>query len=133
MASIFYQPSMVYFRSKNFGATIDLDMMPVLPLIKIRKLFKLMLSEPNRNTEAITTTEAWLAAVVAKTKSTWMETSKSYKENRRTTYSDGCVIPEAQQKKINKPLIVALKKAKAKFERASKIQVLFQKLKNKEK
>lgn len=99
--------------------------MPVLPLIKIRKLFKLMLSEPNRNTEAIMTTEAWLAAVVAKTKNTWMETSKSY--------SDGCVIPEAQQKKINKPLILALKKAKAKFERASKIQVLFQKLKNKEK
>ena len=122
-----------FYARENFSATIDLEMLPTLPLVKIRKLLKLMLSKPSRNAEAITITETWLAAEVAKAKDVWTEASKDYQNNYRATYPDGSAIPEARQKIINQPLISAVKKAKANFERTQKMQFIFQEIKNKEK
>lgn len=122
-----------FYARENFNATIDLEMLPTLPLVKIRKLLKLVLSEPSRNAEAITITEAWLAAEVAKAKDVWTEASKDYQNNYQATYPDGSAIPEAQQRKINQPLISAVKKTKANFERTQKMQFIFQEIQNKEK
>ena len=121
-----------FYSRENFSATIDLKVLPTLPLVKIRKLLKLMLSEPNRNTEAIMATEAWLTEEVSKAKNDWMEAREKYQENFRTTDLYGFLIPEAQQKKINQPLISSVKKARSNFERTQKIRFSFQKIQNKE-
>lgn len=59
----------VTIKNGDFNATIDLDMLPKLPLFKIRKLFCLLLSESRRNAETIPITEKWLSEAVIKAKS----------------------------------------------------------------
>jgi hypothetical protein len=127
--------TMIHFQAHGgaFQATMILEAIPVLTLFKIRKLFKLILSDPQRNAEAIQAITSYLPREATEARDVWHKASKDYQNNYRATYLNGSAIPEARQKKINRPLILAVKKAKANFERTQKIQFIFQEIQNKEK
>lgn len=128
--------TMIHFQARGgaFQATMILEAIPVLTLLKIRKLFKLILSAPQKNAEVIRTITSYLPREIAKAKAVYQKASKEYLDKHCPAFdSRGYCVPKAQQARINRPLISAVKKAKANFERAQKIQFIFQEIQNKEK
>lgn len=123
----------VDIRADKFYATVELNMLPTLPIKNLRKLFKLMWSRSYENTEAIQKTEDYLSEAVADAKTEWQKTSADYQNKWIFIDCHGYTIPKAKQQKINRPLIMAVKHAKANYNRLVKIQFIFQETKNKEK
>jgi hypothetical protein len=126
--------NIIEIQAAEFHATIDLEKLPILPLNKIRKLFRLIfMTRFDDNSEAIQTITDRLPEMIAEAKENWRRASKNYADHCHTTDARGYPIPSARQGTLDRPLISEVKKTKATFERMSKIQIMFQEIQNKEK
>lgn len=97
-------------------------------LANIRKLFRYVFQEPDRNTETITALGRYLSAKVAETKAAWGDASVSYTNGFvDTTYRWGLKCREKQAiERDNKRLLSAVKRAKNKHEKYVKILAAFE-------
>ena len=102
-------------------------------LANIRKLFRYVFQEPDRNTETIAALGGYLPAKVAETKAAWGDASVAYTNGFvDTTYRWGLKCREKQAiERANKKLLAAVKRAKAKHEKYKKILAAFEAVKNK--
>ena len=102
-------------------------------LANIRKLFRYVFQEPDRNTETIAALGGYLPAKVAETKAAWGDASVAYTNGFvDTTYRWGLKCREKQAiERANKKLLAAVKSAKAKHEKYKKILAAFEAVKNK--
>lgn len=73
----------IHFQCETARFEIYLDKITGLPAPNIRKLFKLMLSEPWNNQAAIDTVEAFLPAQIEKTKEDWRRASVDFNDGWR--------------------------------------------------
>lgn len=102
-------------------------------LVDIRKLFRYIFQEPERNTETIAALSEYLHAKVDESKKVWNEASVDYTNCFvATQFYWGLPTKEKQGvERANKKLIAAVKRAKAKHERWQKILTAFETVKNK--
>lgn len=102
-------------------------------LANIRKLFRYVFQEPDRNTEAIAALSRYLPAKVAETKAAWGDASVAYVNGYvDTKYRYELEYPEKQTvERANKKLLAAVKHAKVKHEKYQKILTAFEAVKNK--
>lgn len=102
-------------------------------LANIRKLFRYVFQEPDRNTETIAALGRYLPAKVAETKAAWGDASVAYTNGFvDTTYRWELKCREKQAiERANKKLLAAVKRAKAKHEKYQKILTAFEAVKNK--
>lgn len=112
-------------------------------LANIRKLFRYVFQEPDRNTEAIAALGRYLPAKVAETKAAWGDASVAYvngyvdtKFRYELEYLEKQTIERANKKllaieRANKKLLAAVKHAKVKHEKYQKILTAFEAVKNK--
>lgn len=102
-------------------------------LANIRKLFRYVFQEPDRNTETIAALGGYLPAKVAETKAAWGDASVAYTNGYvDTQYRYGLKCREKQAiERANKKLLAAVKRAKAKHEKYQKILTAFEAVKNK--
>lgn len=95
----------IHFQCETARFEIYLDKITGLPAPNIRKLFKLMLSEPWNNQTAIDTVEAFLPEQVEKTKEDWRQASVDFNNGWRLVHDkkskQGCAIM-AQNNKLHK-------------------------------
>lgn len=75
-----------HFQCETARFEIYLDKITRLPAPNIRKLFKLMLSEPWNNQTAIDTVEAFLPEQVEKTKEDWRQASVDFNNGWRLVH-----------------------------------------------
>lgn len=76
----------IHFQCETARFEIYLDKITGLPAPNIRKLFKLMLSEPWNNQAAIDTVEAFLPEQVEKTKEDWRQASIDFNNGWRLVH-----------------------------------------------
>lgn len=76
----------IHFQCETARFEIYLDKITGLPAPNIRKLFKLMLSEPWNNRAAIDTVEAFLPEQVEKTKEDWRQASVDFNNGWRLVH-----------------------------------------------
>lgn len=76
----------IHFQCETARFEIYLDKITRLPAPNIRKLFKLMLSEPWNNQTAIDTVEAFLPEQVEKTKEDWRQASVDFNNGWRLVH-----------------------------------------------
>lgn len=116
----------VYFKAGSYHAAIDLENLPGIPARNIEKLFRLMLSEPWANQQAIDITEAFITTSMTISDSGLQEAAEAHtlgwtdvpnKRSRRPEVVDAL----AQ----NKRLTEALKKAKTQYQQWETIQKLW--------
>ena len=102
-------------------------------LANIRKLFRYVFQEPDRNTETIAALGGYLPAKVAETKAAWGDASVAYTNGFvDTTYRWGLKCREKQAiERANRKLLAAVKREKAKHEKYKKILAAFEAVKNK--
>ena len=102
-------------------------------LANIRKLFRYIFQEPDRNTETIAALGRYLPTKVAETNAAWGDASVAYTNGFvDTTYRWGLKCREKQAiERANKKLLAAVKRAKAKHEKYQKILTAFEAVKNK--
>lgn len=135
---IFYQPSLqatteseyhaIRFQAHEgaFHAKLIIEMLPILPLFKIRKLFHLMLSSPDGNAEAIAITREWITKALFEAESGLTSARADYtkgyqpipKDNHYSYYN---------QRQRNRKLTKALKTAEADYKKLQKIQLAYEK------
>lgn len=131
----------VVIRHDNFYATLYLEKLLTLPLANLRKIFKLMLSDPC-NAEEKEILEAYLLEVQEITRAAWSGASARYtnewKSPTSIDYAVSLIAPlgpkKVQQERRrlqakNKRLIARVKSTKAAHVKACKTYDLFQKLK----
>lgn len=97
-------------------------------LANIRKLFRYVFQEPDRNTETIAALGGYLPAKVAETKAAWGDASVAYINGYVDTkyrYDLKCREKQAIER-ANKKLLAAVKRAKAKHEKYVKILAAFE-------
>ena len=111
----------IHIRNGTFEATIVLERLPDMPLVNIRKLFKLMVSD-YRNDEARAVLEQYMAGAVASTKEAWRIASLEYTNGWKLKPGTN------KEKRANKTLTARLKATKAAHTRAAKIQTIYQTL-----
>lgn len=97
-------------------------------LANIRKLFRYVFQEPDRNTKTIAALGGYLPAKVAETKAAWGDASVAYANGFvDTTYRWELKCREKQAiERANKKLLAAVKRAKAKHEKYVKILAAFE-------
>lgn len=76
----------IHFQYETARFEIYLDKITELPAPNIRKLFKLMLSEPWNNQAAIDTVEVFLPEQVEKTKEDWRQASVDFNNGWRLVH-----------------------------------------------
>lgn len=76
----------IHFQCETARFEIYLDKITGIPAPNIRKLFKLMLSEPWNNQAAIDTVEAFLPEQVEKTKEDWRQASVDFNNGWRLVH-----------------------------------------------
>lgn len=76
----------IHFQCETARFEIYLDKITGMPAPNIRKLFKLMLSEPWNNRAAIDTVEAFLPEQVEKTKEGWRQASIDFNNGWRLVH-----------------------------------------------
>lgn len=76
----------IHFQCETARFEIYLDKITGMPAPSIRKLFKLMLSEPWNNRAAIDTVEAFLPEQVEKTKEDWRQASVDFNNGWRLVH-----------------------------------------------
>lgn len=127
----------VIIRNGSFRAELYLAAMEDLPPKNIRRLFTLMLLEPQRNEQAIRDTELYLEDIVRDSKQAWDIASIRFQWEwrliekpigRRTKAQIHAV---AERKAHNDELTRAVKTCKAKYERWVKIQAFWNDTKHK--
>ncbi len=107
--------------------TIYPNKLPDLPLSNIRKIFKLMLSEPWSNEDAIHRMPDNIAQELKEAKAKWHEASVAYHDGWRIVDKPKSRTPSnVEILNENKRLTTALKKAKAHFDRWQKIQIIWE-------
>lgn len=120
--------------SEDFRLTTDTDHLPELPLVKSKKLFRMICSAPELNADALAVLPQWLEDYVQTTKEKWRLESINY----QLCYIAPQFIAAASSKERqrikaqNAKLLRAVKKAKAAHERAVKMQSNFNEFYRKE-
>lgn len=102
-------------------------------LANIRKLFRYVFQEPDRNTETIAALGGYLPAKVAETKAAWHQAGVDYTNgfvDTKYRYELKCREKQAIER-ANKKLLAAVKRAKAKHEKYQKILTAFEAVKKK--
>lgn len=125
----------IRFQYETARFMLYLDKLNGLPISKLRKLFKLMLSEPWNNEEAITATELFLPDAVERSKEAWKQASLDYqhgwrlveKPTRKQTKEEKQA--DAAIRANNAALVRAVKKTKATHERWVKINETYNQVK----
>ena len=103
------------------------DALETLPQSKLRKLFKLMVSDPWQNAAAICMTKEALTERVAETHAAWDRASSDFVNG----WVDAKYRSASEQRRlaaVNKKLTDAVKSAKTKHERAQKLLAYFESL-----
>lgn len=121
----------VTIKADTFILTLIPSAFETLPIVKLRKIFKLLFLHAYENADSIPAIENVLAKITQDAKLEFAIASKEFQNNFRTTDSKGYFLSKEQQEKINRPLVSLVKKAKAPYDRAAKIQTIFIQLKEK--
>ena len=120
------QDKLITIRSGDFRADIYLDRLLDLPATNIRKLIKLILSDPWANEESTERLTAYLEQAVQESMDAWRLASKDYVDGWRKVSN-----PKSRNKfvvetlKNNNRLTRELKVAKARHERWVKVQTIW--------
>ena len=118
--------TLISMQADTFHADIYMDRLIDLPVTNIRKLFKLMLSEPCSNREAIEATTAYLDAAVHASNDAWGEASKEFVHGWRKVDNPKSRHPAVVETlKNNNRLTRKVKAAKARHERWVKIKAIW--------
>lgn len=116
----------VYINSGTFHAEIDSEGLPSLPVRNVRKLFKLLTSDPSSdNSEAIQTITDWLPGAVSDAKNTWGYTVALYKDGWRAVKKGSRKDKDVEQRERNHALADSVKFAKADYDAVAKLQSIF--------
>ena len=119
---------LITVRSGDFRADIYLDRLLDLPVTNLRKLIKLILSDPWTNKAAIERLTAHLESAVEESKQAWKLASKDYVDGYKATdyLKSYCSKKQlAEITKNNKRLAARVKSAKALHGRWLKIQTIW--------
>lgn len=123
-------PTVIHISAGEYQAEIILEELLTLPINNLRKLFRLLYADRNAdNSEAIQMITDYLLKAITKAKDNLNVQRHLYVEGYRDLPKGYC----REAAKNNKLLAAGVKKAKTTFERISKIQIIFQEIKNKEK
>lgn len=116
----------INIRSGTYSAYIILEELPNLATTKIRKLFKLMFSDPDENREAIDAISIWLSRSIPDAKAVWALASQQFTNGWRKVKNQRSRRPEViKQLQINNQLTDAMKSAKAKYDQLVKLQSVY--------
>lgn len=118
--------TLVHIQADTFRADIYLDRLCDLPVTNIRKLIKLIRSDPWANEEATERLTAYLERAVQESKDAWRLASKDYVDGWRKVSNPKSRHPATVEAlKNNNRLTRKLKSAKAQHERWVKIQTIW--------
>ena len=109
----------------KFEMTFNTDFLNLLPLTKIKNIFKIMLRYSYKNTDAITTISRYISDELVKTKAAYTEACTEYHDRYRCIDTRGYMAPANVTSKLNKPLVSKVKSAKSDYERIVKINKYF--------
>ena len=122
----------IHFTYRTASFDLGLTWLADLPVRNIRKLFKLMLAEPDNNMEAIQTTAAFLSEIVADCEASNKATSAAYKSGwRYVANKRSCKVADRKIMRENNRLTKEATQAKKQFEGWKKIQSIWGELKSK--
>lgn len=121
----------IHFESGNFGTTIALEMLPMLPVNNIRKLLRLMLTGPSSNAGAIQTFINWLPGAVSDAKHTRGYAIAIYKDNYRAVKKGSRKKIDVEQRAKNHVFADSVKDAKIACDQLIKLQSIFNNIKEK--
>lgn len=116
----------IHFESGDFGTTIALDMLPTLPVSNVRKILKILFSDPRQNREAIGTITEWIPDAVAGAKNAYGHAVALYKDGWRVVPKGYRSVGATEQRKKNRQLAEAVKLARIAYVQLSKFRSLFQ-------
>lgn len=119
----------VTIKADAFVLTLIPSAFETLPIVKLRKIFKPLFLHDYENANSIPAVEKVLTEITESAKLEWHIASDEYRNKFRSTDSNGYFLTKEQQEKINRPLMTTVKKAKAQYDRAVKIQTTFNQLK----
>ena len=122
----------IHFTYRTASFDLGLTWLADLPVRNIRKLFKLMLAEPDNNMEAIQTTAAFLSEIAAVCKASNKAASAAYKSVwRYVANKRSCKVADRKIMRENNRLTKEATQAKKQFEGWKKIQSIWGELKSK--
>ena len=103
-----------------------------LSLTKLKKVFEIMCKQGYRNTEAISTTDSYLEALIAEAKEEWHKASVEYQNGYKdTTFYGLSATQKATYKKNNDKLLRVVVSKKKAYERMLKVSQNFADIKAK--
>lgn len=121
----------ITFRQDTCTVNLLLEKLCELPLANVRKLYAMMLSEPDRNAEAAATLGEYLETAIADSKAAWEQASKDYQNGWRLVPNKRSRTPAAVETLTrNKQLTRAVRRTKAQYERWVKLKTLWAEAQN---
>lgn len=121
----------ITFWQDTCTVNLFLDKLCDLPLANVRKLYAMMLSEPDRNAAAIIALGEYFETAIADSKAAWALASKEYQNGWRLVPDKRSRTPAAVETLTrNKQLTRAVRRAKAQHERWVKLKTLWAKAQN---
>lgn len=121
----------IHFESDNFGTTVILELIPGLPVRNIRKILKLMRSNPQQNREAIQTVTNYLPDAVSDAKNTYGYAVSLYKDGWRAVPKGYRSVGATEQRRKNRKLVETVKLARIAYAQLTKFQSIFNEIKEK--
>lgn len=122
---------LITFRQDTCTVNLLLEKLCELPLANVRKLYAMMLSEPDRNAEAAATLSEYLETAIADSKAAWAQASKAYTDGWRLVPNKRSRTPAAVETLTrNKQLTRAVRRTKAQYERWVKLKTLWAEAQN---
>lgn len=113
--------------SGPFHAEINPEKLPDMSMSKIRKLFRLMLSNPDENREAIAAFPDYLKNAIVDAKAAWAIASKAFADGWRQVKKKKSRNPEVvKQLHMNNELTAMVKSTKARYDKLIKIQSIYE-------
>lgn len=121
----------ISFKQDTCTVNLFLDKLCDLPLANVRKLYAMMLSEPDRNAAAIIALGEYFETAIADSKAAWALASKEYQNGWRLVPDKRSRTPAAVETLTrNKQLTRAVRRAKAQHERWVKLKTLWAEAQN---
>lgn len=121
----------ISFKQDTCTVNLFLDKLCDLPLANVRKLYAMMLSEPDRNAAAIIALGEYFETAIADSKAAWALASKEYQNSWRLVPDKRSRTPAAVETLTrNKQLTRAVRRAKAQHERWVKLKTLWAEAQN---
>lgn len=116
----------ITFRQDTCTVNLFLEKLCDLPLANVRKLYAMMLSDPDRNAAAIAALGEHLETAIADSKAAWAQASREYQDGWRLVPNKRSRTPAAVETLTrNKQLTRAVRRTKAQHERWVKLKALW--------